>query len=82
MGYQWEPQWEEVVIEYAGGKVKTRRDKVTGLIMCPLCNPDKPTYFFSERDLFLHIKAHRDKPWVKHKVVTEKEEEEEREEES
>jgi len=89
----WEPRWEPVVVEYAGMKIRTCRDRITGMIACPICIDAaseclglKPssvgrkdieyTFFFTERDLFLHIKNHSGRLWVKERKVVETEVEE------
>lgn len=37
MSLTWEPRWEPVVIEYAGIRIRTCRDRITGMIACPIC---------------------------------------------
>ena len=82
MALTWEPRWEPYLVNYAGIRIWTCRDKITGMIACPICinaaveclNKEKGltgsrysegenTYFFSERDLILHIRAHYRRPW-------------------
>ncbi len=59
MSLSWEPVWEDYVAEYAGVRIKTRRDKATGLIECPICGPtDKPVYLYTDKDLVMHLTAH------------------------
>ncbi len=102
MSLTWEPRWEPYLVNYAGIRFWTCRDKVTKIIACPIClNAIKTclereqenkistkkkediegAFFFSERDLILHIKSHYQKQWIKERkvivpVVTEEEEEE------
>ncbi len=83
MALTWEPRWESVVIEYAGVRIRTCRDRITGMIACPICidaasiclglpssskykrKRIEYTFFFSTRDLLLHIKSHGEKLWVR-----------------
>ncbi len=82
MALTWEPRWEPIEIEYAGIKIRTCRDKITGMIACPICinaareclgyGDKAPRYkdveysfFFTERDLIIHIKNHFEKQWAK-----------------
>ncbi|ABM81088.1 hypothetical protein [Hyperthermus butylicus] len=59
MSLQWEPQWEETIIEVYGVRLKVPRDRVTGLYACPICGFGvDATYFFSEKDLVIHILNH------------------------
>ena len=81
MALQWEPQWEDVIIEVEGVRLKVKRDRVTGLYMCPICGEHKPTYFFTERDLVDHIIMHAVRDWRKERVVVEEAEEREEGEE-
>ncbi len=37
MSLTWEPRWEPVVIEYAGIRIRTCKDKITNMIACPIC---------------------------------------------
>ncbi len=69
MALQWEPQWEDVVLEYAGIRLKVKRDKVTGLIKCPLCSDDKPSYFFTLKDLLQHLVMHAQRDWKTERVI-------------
>ncbi len=80
MSLQWEPQWEEVVVEEAGVKLKVKRDRVTGLLLCPVCGEDKPTYFFTVRDLVNHLVMHAQRDWQRERVVVTAEAEEGEEE--
>ncbi len=81
MSLQWEPQWEEVLIEYHGIRLKVLRDKVTGLYACPICGTgDHATYIFTPKDLVYHIYAHAkqaEKHTTRIRVEEEREEEEE-----
>lgn len=87
MSLTWEPRWEPYLVNYAGMKFWTCRDKVTKLIACPIClnavktclekaegkkasyrnsvEEAENAFFFSERDLLLHIKSHHQKQWVR-----------------
>ncbi len=74
MAYTWEPRWKPVTIRYSGIEIHTCMDRITGMIACPICtdavntclsgdddkNPGKKEtiFFFTEKDLLLHIKAH------------------------
>ncbi len=74
MAYTWEPKWEEYIVEIDGIRFKTCRDKITGMIACPICihaaskclglekEPFKYNYensfFFSEHDLIIHIREY------------------------
>ncbi|AEM39353.1 hypothetical protein Pyrfu_1495 [Pyrolobus fumarii 1A] len=59
MALQWEPQWEELVIEKWGVKLKVKKDKVTGMYACPICGiSDSAIYFFSIEDLLRHMLTH------------------------
>ncbi len=62
MSLQWEPEWEEVIIEDHGIKLKVLRDKKTLLYACPICGlGDGASFFFNTKDLILHIAAHADR---------------------
>jgi hypothetical protein len=78
---QWEPEWEETVVEYSGMRLRVLRDKVTGLYACPICGTgDRATYLFTPKDLVYHIYAHARKTERHHARVEytiEAEEEEE-----
>ncbi|MEM0004689.1 MAG: hypothetical protein QXN97_05095 [Desulfurococcaceae archaeon] len=71
MAYTWEPKWEVFEVNLDGIKFKTCRDKITGLIACPICihaasrclgEPEPRNYvyensfFYSAEDLINHIK--------------------------
>ena len=59
MSLQWEPEWEEVIVEESGIRLKVLRDKVTGLLACPICGlGEDASYFFTARDLIIHMLAH------------------------
>lgn len=59
MSLQWEPQWVDETVEYAGMRLRVKRDKVTGLYACPVCGlGDNATYLLTVKDLFYHIYAH------------------------
>lgn len=70
MAYTWEPKWEVFEVEHEGVKFKTCRDKITGLIACPICIHaassclgEKPpqhyeyehSYFYTVEDLIEHL---------------------------
>jgi hypothetical protein len=81
LSLQWEPEWEPVVIEYHGIRLRVLRDRVTGLLACPICGTgDNATYLFTSKDLVYHILAHarkaeRHRASVQYHVVAEEEEE-------
>lgn len=71
MAYTWEPKWEPFEVNYMGVKFKTCRDRITGLIACPVCihaaskclGEPAPSYykyensfFYSVEDLIIHLK--------------------------
>ncbi len=59
MALQWEPQWEEVVVEYRGIRLKALRDRVTGVYACPICGlGERATYLFTVKDYVFHIYSH------------------------
>ena len=59
MALQWEPQWEDVVVEKWGIRLRVKRDKVTGVYACPVCGTgDNTIYFFSVEDLLRHVLVH------------------------
>ncbi|ADI32197.1 hypothetical protein Shell_1094 [Staphylothermus hellenicus DSM 12710] len=37
MAYTWEPKWEKYRVEVDGIILYTCRDKITGMIACPIC---------------------------------------------
>jgi hypothetical protein len=37
MAYTWEPKWEKYRVEVDGIIIHTCRDKITGMIACPIC---------------------------------------------
>ncbi|MET1160425.1 MAG: hypothetical protein ABWW65_05635 [Thermoprotei archaeon] len=37
MAFTWEPRWEKIRIEAHGIIIHTCRDKITGMIACPIC---------------------------------------------
>jgi len=76
LAYTWEPRWEKIRIEAHGITVNTCRDRITGMISCPICihalskciDPSiKPTYkttnifFFTPEDLLNHIREYHAK---------------------
>lgn len=71
MAYTWEPKWEPFEVNYEGIKFKTCRDRITGLIACPICvhaasrclgerAPSgykyENSFFYSVDDLIVHLK--------------------------
>lgn len=71
MAYTWEPKWESYVVKADGIEIRTCRDRITGLIACPICihaastcyddrKPDhyeyENSFFYTEEDLIYHIK--------------------------
>ncbi len=73
MSLTWEPRWVRVKISYAGMTVETCKDKVTGLLLCPICvDIDKVcpegkeisvlsedmAVFYTVEDLLHHLRAH------------------------
>ncbi len=74
MAYVWEPRWEPYIVEVNGIKIRTCRDKTTGMIACPICihaaskclelskEPRNYNYensfFFSPVDLIIHIREY------------------------
>lgn len=71
MAYTWEPKWESYIVKADGIELKTCRDRITGLIACPICihaastcygdqKPSKYEYensfFYTVEDLINHIK--------------------------
>ncbi len=70
MAYTWEPKWELIEVDVDGMKIKTCRDRITGLIACPICIHaaskcmDEPApanyeyenvFFYSVDDLINHL---------------------------
>lgn len=73
MAYTWEPRWEIFEVEYEGMRFRTCRDRVTGLIACPICVhaaskclgeklPEgyrtENSFFLTTKDLVEHIKSY------------------------
>lgn len=71
MAYTWEPRWEKYLVEVDGIRFYTCRDRITGMIACPICinayskclgGEEDPKYhvensfFFREEDLIKHIR--------------------------
>ena len=71
MAYSWEPKWEPFEVSYEGVSFRTCKDKITGLIACPIClhaaskclgePPPKDyvyenSFFYSIEDLIMHMK--------------------------
>jgi hypothetical protein len=89
MSLRWTPKWVTKVISVGGKDVEVCYDEVTKLYACPFCAPhcrsgglgDRGSYFFSEKDLIEHIKAHKLALW-EHRKFEEQELEEEEEEEA
>ena len=86
MSLTWEPRWEPYLVEYAGIRIWTCRDKITKMIACPICinavreclgggglrgerKGIEYAFFYSARDLILHIKNHYRRPWAKERKV-------------
>ncbi len=73
MSLSWEPRWVRVKLEYAGIRIETCKDLVTGMILCPICadiericpegketnitEVGTPT-FFTVIDLINHMRTH------------------------
>jgi len=75
---QWEPQWEDIVVEKWGIRLRVKRDRVTGVYACPICGTsDNALYFFTVEDLLRHILTHagREKIEVIRVVISEEGEE-------
>ncbi|OYT38639.1 MAG: hypothetical protein B6U89_05485 [Desulfurococcales archaeon ex4484_58] len=74
MAYTWEPRWEKIKIEKYGVIIHTCRDKITGMIACPICihaaskclgiekipatYKQKNIFFFTPEDLIIHIREY------------------------
>lgn len=71
MAYTWEPKWEPFEVDYEGIRFRTCKDRITGLIACPVClhaaskcleeAPPKSykyenSFFYSIEDLIVHMK--------------------------
>ncbi|MEM1628983.1 MAG: hypothetical protein QXP02_05150 [Desulfurococcaceae archaeon] len=72
MAYTWEPRWEVFEVKTHGIELRTCRDKITGLIACPICihaaskclgqpAPSKEyeyenSFFYTVDDLIEHLK--------------------------
>ena len=81
MALQWEPKWEEVLVEYKGMRLKALRDRVTGVYACPICGTgEKATYLFTVEDLVYHLYSHA-KRLEQHRVAASAAEEEDEEQE-
>ncbi|ADV65015.1 hypothetical protein [Desulfurococcus mucosus] len=78
MAYTWEPKWEPFKVSVAGMVFTTCRDRVTGLIACPICihavskclgGSQPPSYqyensfFFTVDDLISHLKTYHLRGW-------------------
>jgi len=76
----WEPQWERVKVSYAGMTVVTCRDRVTGLLLCPICSDidricpegkvisvlsEDMVVFYTVEDLLHHLRSHGSKLFSK-----------------
>ena len=46
---------EEVLVEYAGSRVRAFRERETGLLVCPICRKAR---FAAPPDLLAHMVAH------------------------
>ena len=73
LAYTWEPKWELFEVSHEGLEFKTCRDRITGLIACPICihaaskclgekAPSNYKYensfFYSIDDLVEHLKGY------------------------
>ena len=59
MALQWEPQWEEIIVDKWGVRLRVKRDRATGVYACPICGvADDAVYFFTVEDLLRHILMH------------------------
>jgi hypothetical protein len=71
MAYVWEPKWELFEVKADGIVFRTCRDRITGMIACPICihaaskcmgepapsnYPYENTFFYSVEDLIQHLK--------------------------
>ncbi|MEL9999931.1 MAG: hypothetical protein QXH02_00790 [Desulfurococcaceae archaeon] len=71
MAYTWEPKWEPFEVNREGVKFKTCKDRITGLIACPICvhaaskclgepvprdYKYENSFFYSVEDLIMHLK--------------------------
>ncbi len=70
MALQWEAKWEDVIVEEYGIRLRVKRDRVTGLYACPICGiGDHASYFFTVKDLLVHIASHALRDWKRERVV-------------
>ncbi len=96
MSLFWEPKWIRKRLIVEGIEVTTCEDKVSGLIICPVCEnidefcPEGRTSsrikenlltFFTAKDLICHLQTHKYGKRVKFKLEKFEEAEEEGEEE-
>ena len=73
MAYTWEPKWEVFEVDIEGIKFRTCRDRITGLIACPICihaaskclSEKAPliytyenVFFYTVEDLLKHMKGY------------------------
>ena len=87
MAYTWEPRWEPVKIESHGIVIRTCRDRVTGMMACPIClnaastclGEDGKTsgkgehlFFFTVDDLIIHIRDYHAKRFLRRILRSEK----------
>ncbi|WP_048163311.1 hypothetical protein [Thermogladius calderae] len=70
MSYTWEPRWEKFRVESHGIVFYTCRDRITGMITCPVCvnaretclggnagkGKQEPVFFYTVEDLIYHIR--------------------------
>lgn len=71
MSYTWEPKWEKIKISSDGIEFWTCRDRITGMIACPICanvrsacfggvaegaGKAEPVFFFTAEDLIWHLR--------------------------
>ncbi len=57
MSLTWEPRWEPIIIEYAGMRIRTCRDRITGMIACPICINAASTCLDLEKEVPRHKKS-------------------------
>jgi len=69
LSYTWEPRWEKFKVESHGIVFWTCRDRITGMITCPICvdarqaclgggqgEGSNPIFFYTVDDLIYHLK--------------------------
>ncbi len=50
-----EAELQEVLVEYAGSRVRALKERETGLLVCPICRRAR---FATPSDLLAHLVAH------------------------